>query len=320
MSYENPVFSIITPTFRRPEMLVRNIKSVLNQTYGNYEHIIIDDGNDPVTDKIVESFNDGRLILVRHDQSRGAAAAYNSGIRKSRGEFIAFLDDDDEYMPEFLEKMYERFCAAGKETGFIWTGIERIIYANSFDKKSEVIKWEPTFLTKDNAMTVASSISNAYGLCIRRECLEKTGIYDEDLIVCCDTDFLIRLAENFKCETLPEVLVRIHKHDLPRLTSGFRNHERIVTRELLFHRYKDSFISYPKMYITHMASLCALCYVSDQVPKGRRAFFKLIKKKPLRVRTYFDLISLELTRKSISETSIGKLIKRIVRRVSNIAT
>lgn len=310
MSFENPVFSIITPTFRRPEMLVRNIKSVLSQTFLNYEHIIVDDGNDPATEKIIESFNDERLILVKHDQPCGAAAAYNTGIRKSRGEFISFLDDDDEYLPAFLEKMNENFGLASKETGFFWTGIERIKDSESGEELLCDFIWPREFKTREEALTAASSIGNGFGLCIRKECIAGIGLYDEDLEVCCDTDFLIRLAEKYECKTIPEILVRVHRHH-NQLTDSAKNTQRIITREILFNRYSDIFEKNPEMYIIHLMSFILLCYSSALQAKGRSAVVRLIKKKPFRVRTYADLISLELTNKGISETLLGKFYKKV---------
>ncbi len=90
---KDPVFSIITPTFRRYDLLRRNVKSVQNQTFKDYEHIIVDDGNDDRTARFIEDTSDKRIIYIKHERSKGAAASYNSGILKSRGYLILFLDD-----------------------------------------------------------------------------------------------------------------------------------------------------------------------------------------------------------------------------------
>lgn len=290
---------------------MRNINSILNQTFGNFEHIIVDDNSDPETEKIVESFNDDRILLLKHDRCKGASAAYNTGLKASRGEFITFLDDDDEYLPEYLEKIFKHFSVVSEEIGFIWTGIERINYYEHEEKMIEVISWKTKFSIKDDAMTAASSIGNGFGLCIRRKCIEKTGFYDEKLNVCCDTDFLIRLAECFNCETLPEILVRVHSHRMQCLTNATRDKERIATREILFERYRELFDAYPNMYFTHLKSFGELCYLSGYQSKGRNAFFNLIKKYPMRIRVYIELISLEFTKKSFADTITGNFIRKI---------
>ncbi len=126
-SEKQPLFSIITATYKRPLLLMRTINSVMSQTFGDYEHIIIDDANDDETEKIVNQIDDKRIVLVSHSITKGAAAARNSGIKIAKGNLILFLDDDDEYLPELLEKMFIRFSKAGKNVGFIWTGISRIL-------------------------------------------------------------------------------------------------------------------------------------------------------------------------------------------------
>ena len=121
-----PVFSIITPTCRRPLLLKRTINSVIRQTFQDFEHIIVDDANDQETVSLINEYGDKRIVSLQHTSPLGAAGGYNSGIKISKGRFILFLDDDDEYFPTFLEQMYYHFSQANKNVGFIWTGISRI--------------------------------------------------------------------------------------------------------------------------------------------------------------------------------------------------
>src|SRR3989338_8677774 len=95
--------SVIIPTHNRPELLKRAVKSVLNQTYKDLEVIVVDDGLEKRADETVNSFNDSRLKYIQHPEEKGGSAARNTGIKNSSGEFIAFLDDDDEWLPEKLE-------------------------------------------------------------------------------------------------------------------------------------------------------------------------------------------------------------------------
>lgn len=293
-------------------MLLRNIRSVIAQTYRNYEHIIVDDANESIIERLVKSFNDDRIVIYKHEHQKGAAAAYNTGISKSRGEFITFLDDDDEYFPSFLEKMNRAFFSTDRNTGFIWTGIERIEDTESGEKKIKRLTWPSVFALKEDAMIASSSIGNGFGLCIRNECINRIGLFDEDLQVGSDTDFMIRLAKEHNCNTIPEVLVRIHLHGIDQLTGCTRNLERIRVREILFEKYRDIFDMYPNMHIAHLFSFAMLCYSSGQSLKGRRVMYNLIRKNPGKIRSYCELISLELTNKAISETIAGKSLKKLV--------
>ncbi|MGE5458064.1 MAG: glycosyltransferase family 2 protein [Methanococcaceae archaeon] len=314
--FSNPVFSIITPTFRRPEMLKRNIRSVLSQTYGNYEHIIVDDGNDPETDMIVRSFGDERVRLLKHNLPKGAAASYNTGMKAAKGEFISFLDDDDEYMQEYFEKIIAQFSTSS-EIGFIWTGIERV---NDREDGSEYIirkvVWPAIFTDFETGMASATSIGNGYGVCIRKKCLNEIGYYDEELLVGEDTDFLFRLAANYKFATIPEILVRIHSHERDQLTGKQNFSKRIEGKETILKRYKVVLKQYPKVFITHNYGYATLCYESGLKSKGRDALLSVIGKDPFRLIWYLDLLSFETTSYAFGSTRLGLKIKSLINKVN----
>jgi glycosyltransferase involved in cell wall biosynthesis len=98
------LISAIIPTRNRPDLLLRAARSALAQTYENLEVVIVIDGRDVTTSKAIESVVDKRLRVVTLDQIVGGAAARNEGVRHAKGDWIAFLDDDDEWMPEKLVK------------------------------------------------------------------------------------------------------------------------------------------------------------------------------------------------------------------------
>jgi len=85
-----PKVSIILPTYNRAHLIGRAIKSVLNQTYRNFELIVIDDGSTDDTEMLVKSFEDKRIHYIKHQKNRGAAAARNTGLRLARGELLSF--------------------------------------------------------------------------------------------------------------------------------------------------------------------------------------------------------------------------------------
>ena len=95
--------SIIMPSWNTGKFIGESIQSVLNQTYKNWELIIVDDCSTDNTDEIVASFNDERIRYFRNDKNSGAALTRNRAIREARGEWVAFLDSDDLWMPKKLE-------------------------------------------------------------------------------------------------------------------------------------------------------------------------------------------------------------------------
>jgi len=111
--------TIVIPTYNRGYILSRAIKSVLNQTYQNMEIIIVDDGSKDNTEEVVKKFTDTRIQYIRHSENRGLSAARNTGIKNSKSDFVAFLDSDDEYLPEKIEKSLEVFKNARENLGMV---------------------------------------------------------------------------------------------------------------------------------------------------------------------------------------------------------
>ena len=308
-----PVFSIITPTFNRPVMLRRNIQSVKNQTFDNYEHIIIDDANDPGTEKIIEELDNSNIILLKHETTKGAAGSYNTGIKASSGKFILFLDDDDEYMPCILKKLNERFMHAGPDLGFIWTGIARIKDTESGEKLLSTLVWPSQFSDKEEGLIAATSIGNGFGVCVRKECFDTVGLYDEALPVGQDTDLLFRLAQKYNFETLPEVLVKIHQHDKNQLTDNRNYLIRLEGIEKILNRYCNFLTQYPRLYYAHYRSYAEFCYKNGLKREGRNALLSVVRRTPMRFLNYTDLISFELTGTDTLNTYFGRKLKKFKR-------
>ncbi len=102
------LFSIIIPTYNRANLLPRAVKSVLNQTYSNFELIIVDDGSEDNTPKVVDSFQDEKIRYYRHEKNKGVTKAGYTGRKLAKGEYTAILGDDDELLPKALEKIVKK--------------------------------------------------------------------------------------------------------------------------------------------------------------------------------------------------------------------
>lgn len=118
-----PTVSIIIPTYNRRQSIGRFIKSVLNQTYRDFELIIVDDGSTDNTRELVAGFNNERIRYVRHEENKGEAAARNTGIKAARGEYIASHDSDDEWLHEKLAKQIRAFENCSPEIGVVYNAL-----------------------------------------------------------------------------------------------------------------------------------------------------------------------------------------------------
>ncbi len=308
-----PVFSIITPTYRRPLLLKRNILSVKNQTFENYEHIIIDDANDPDTSSLVNEFEDVRIIFHQHKTSKGAAGSYNTGIKLARGRFLLFLDDDDEFLPCLLKKTHERFLNSGPDLGFLWTGISRVRDTESGETFLFSLVWPSSFSTKEEGLVAATSIGNGFGLCVKRNCIDKVGLYDESIIFGQDTDYMFRLARNFEFGTIPEVLVKIHQHDWSQLTDKSNDRIRLELRERILLKNLDLLLKFPKLYYTHYMVVVDSSYKLKLKQKGRKAICSIINKTPVKALNFTDLFFYELFGINTKDYYSKSILLKIVR-------
>ena len=104
-----PKVSVIVLTHKGAHLLGRAIQSVLGETYQDFEIIVVDVASTDETEEVVKSFADGKINYIQHSESKGRAGACNTGIKATRGEFVAFVDSDNEWLPKKLEKEIHRF-------------------------------------------------------------------------------------------------------------------------------------------------------------------------------------------------------------------
>jgi glycosyltransferase involved in cell wall biosynthesis len=308
----HPIFSIITPTYLRPPLLKRTIDSVRKQTFRDYEHIIVDDANDPETKKIVENLGDEKIRFHQHTYAKGAAGGYNTGIKMSKGKYILFLDDDDEYLPLFLEKMFIHFSQTAASVGFVWSGISVIKDTDSEEVVLYSKVWPSKFTTKEIGLVQATTLGNGFGVCVRKECIDFIGLFDESIAIGHDADFFFRLVRKYDFETIPEVLVKIHQHGISQLTNERNNLNRLELREIILKRHLDLLNLFPQLYYVHYKHVVDLSYNLNLRQKGRNAMLSIIKKSPYHVLSYLDLVFYEIVGSSLVDYYYKSLLRKIV--------
>jgi len=192
---KNPLVSVILPTFNRRKQLQIAIESVLNQSFSNFEIIVVNDAGEDVSD-IINSFSDPRIKYFKHQKNKGLAAARNSGINNSTGKYIAYLDDDDAYYPMHLITLV-RFLE-NNNIKVAYTDaykLNQILINNDYVTIGKELSYSHSFDYKK--MLVGNYIPV---LCImhERKCLEKTGLFDESLLSHEDWDLWIRMGNYYE--------------------------------------------------------------------------------------------------------------------------
>ncbi len=204
-----PKVSIIMPTYNRANYIDETIESVCNQTYDNWELIIVDDGSEDNTGEIVSQLKDERIKFYKAGRIAINGKIKNIGIEKANGELIAFIDSDDLWAETKLEKQVAALQEY-PEAGFSLTGGFNFRTVNQpvdfFYKQREGLRYGDIFISifKSEISTTAQS------LILRRECLVAGG-FDETKPFS-DIDFITKLASRFKAVVLYEPLLyrRLH--------------------------------------------------------------------------------------------------------------
>jgi glycosyltransferase involved in cell wall biosynthesis len=130
-----PLVSVVIPTFGRPELVCRAVAGVLAQTVAKLEVIVVIDGDDPATRSALAALKDDRLRVISHDGKRGAGQARDTGADAARGEWVAFLDDDDEWLPG---KLAAQLAAAPAEPAILMTLSRVVSAAGVFVRPAEI--------------------------------------------------------------------------------------------------------------------------------------------------------------------------------------
>jgi len=197
--------SVIIPVYNRAKTIADAIESVFAQTYTDYEIILVDDGSNDNFMKIVAQYGD-RVTCI-YQKNNGPAAARNNGIRHAKGEFIAFLDSDDSWLPIKLEKQLK--CLEGDpRLGLIGTGYYNCDENLRNPIRQEIIKMANT----EREEILIQNIRPTSSVVVRRVCFEVVGMFNEEMKFAEDWDMWIRIAQSFSIGTLDDSLVYMRKH------------------------------------------------------------------------------------------------------------
>lgn len=207
MKYEKGLVSVIIPTYKRADKLMRAVNSVCSQTYENIEVLVVNDNenDDQYTQALQQMFasvTDPRVRLVFQPRHINGAAARNAGIRQARGEFIAFLDDDDYWAENKLQRQVDTFSHLDESYGAVSTMFksfldDRIISASLPYKDGYI--WEEILLRRCDVTTCS--------VLIRHEALDDAGYFDESLRRHQEIQLLAFLSKKYKIHLLQEYLL-----------------------------------------------------------------------------------------------------------------
>ncbi len=240
-----PLVSVIVPTYNRAERLRETLTSILGQTYVQYEVIVVNDGGEDVGD-LVASFNDKNNVhYVRHASNRGLAAARNSGLGVARGKYIAYLDDDDRFLPKHLEVLVS--FLEQSQSQIAYTDAWRIVQSKEEGEYTETGRSVPYSHDFDPDKLLITNYFPVLCLMHEKVCLEKTGGFDEILTTHEDWDLWIRLSRHFAFVHLKEVTAEFTwRIDGSSMTSRI-SEDFLRTQKMIYKKYDEYFCIQPHL-------------------------------------------------------------------------
>jgi glycosyltransferase involved in cell wall biosynthesis len=211
--------SVLIPTYNRGYIIRDALQSVLSQTYQDFEIFVIDDGSSDSTREIVENFREEKIHYLRHDQNRGCSAAYNTGISAARHELVGFLDSDDIWKTDYLERQVNFFSRHSEvDVVFTDTGIQEelavipslIGLMRAFPK---VLEGHPSggeyvLSGREMYLCLLEEVPIKPSAClIRRRMFERVGVFDEAWPSGTDWDLFLRLSQQARFGYIDQPLV-----------------------------------------------------------------------------------------------------------------
>ncbi|WP_375512534.1 glycosyltransferase family 2 protein [uncultured Nostoc sp.] len=219
-----PNVSVIIPTFQRADLVSETIESVLAQTYTDYEIIVVNDGSTDNTREVLAKFKD--KITVIDQENKGLATARNTGIMASQGQYIAFVDDDDLWIPNKLEKQIPCF-ESNPNIGLVYSNIvffdDNCVFTSKIWPKGS----HPPGVLKSWMLFMVDYIP-VPTVVVRRECLDKVGLFDQTLTSCEDYDLWLRIIEKFSVHFLNKT-VAFYRQSVNSMST---NKERMLVNEI----------------------------------------------------------------------------------------
>jgi glycosyltransferase involved in cell wall biosynthesis len=306
--------SVIIPTYKRNDMLDRAIISVLNQTYKNIEVIVVDDNNnDSVyrekTEEIMQKYsNNSNVIYIKHAENKNGAAARNTGIANSQGDYIAFLDDDDEFCEDKILLQVDRLSKLDDSWGGIYCACQ--LYTDGIEIR-KLMNFTEGNICKE-LLLMDNSIYAGSTFLVRRKVIEELEGFDESFTRHQDWELLVRFFRKYKIAYVNEILVKIHTDsDINRIT----NAENMEKLEL---KYLDTFINDISQFSIEIQNLIfknhyypiIMAYISNRKYKWAYYWYNKSNEK-----SNFSLAEKKLLVRYLIVSSMGNRFKNIIKRL-----
>ena len=279
----SPTVSVIIPTFNREHLIGRALKSVRAQTFTDWECLVVDDASTDNTGDVVRRFGDPRVRYLRHESNRQAGAARNTGISAALGQFLAFLDSDDEWMPTKLERQLDMFANTSLENlGLVFCGISMVKNGETY--RTQIRPTVPDGWCYEAALAHQVTPHATSTWLMRRASFSHFPMFDEMLRSKQDWEYVVRASEQAQFAWVREPLIVSHKDGADRISvDGKYQMESLL---YFIGKYEDELRKRPRLHRRYHHSIAMLYRRRGEIGKARRHLRLAVKASPLDPRGY----------------------------------
>ncbi|HZP12809.1 MAG TPA: glycosyltransferase [Nevskiaceae bacterium] len=279
----SPRVSVVLPTYNRAATLRRAIGSVLAQTFGDLELIVVDDGSTDETAAIVAAIGDPRIVYTRHGRPSGVSAARNAGVAIARGELIAFQDSDDEWLLEKLARQVELIDRLGPEYALVGGTALRYIGGPLISVRWPLAGEGPDV---DREAFLNGLVAYMQSALFRRTCLQAVGGFDETMSRSEDWELCLRLMATHRLAAIADPVVV--SYEMPGSLTAQHDLKRVALRYALA-KHADLLAAHPPAHANVLFEIAKADFYCGETADGRRATLKAAMLQPLRMRAWLLL-------------------------------
>lgn len=275
--YQEGLVSVIIPTYKRADKLLRAVNSVCRQSYENLQVLVVNDNerNDEFSMQLyslMDTIKDQRVLLIEQEKHINGAAARNAGIKSATGEFIAFLDDDDVWAPTKIENQLKALSRLGKEYGGVstlfYSFLDKDVILESIPYKDGYI-WEDILYRRCDVTTCS--------VLLRHSALDDAGYFDESLSRHQEIQLLSFFCKKYKIYLLREYLLYVDAWG----ENNPKPEKLIKVKQDFFNAVKPLTSDMPKshvrtMYALHKFEVAYVCFSARKYMRSLKYFMPLL--------------------------------------------
>lgn len=282
------VSAVITTHKRRPDIVERAVKSVLSQTHSNIELFVVDDSPSDyefreAVKQMVETYADRNTTYIPHEKCSGACVARNTGLAAAHGEFIGFLDDDDEWCPQKVEKLLAGFDS--NEVGLVYCNQTMVNDLTQETRTSNAAQYSGFIF--DRLIEFNFIGSTSFPL-LRTSALRLVGGFDPEQPALQDFDVWLKIAKEYKVNFVDEVLNVYHQHGEDQISKS--SDRRLRGQKRLIEKHKEYLLSHKKAYWRRLLHLIPEYANNKQYKKAMGVWLKASLLRPWAMKMNFSYL------------------------------